>query len=600
MNNESSTAESSHEALQWETEPEDVGTHEITVSTPDDSATKEIRVYEPPAFDIELIDMTDTPEGGEPVNFEVELTNPGELEGETELTLSIDGNTEDRIETVSLTPDNPKRKTLTWNPSEDDATSTYDVVIQTDTDDVSRFVYVYEPAFFDISIESIPDVVEAGDDIDVEVRIENTGQVSDTQTVSLQVDRYHPLPKDTNYTADSKEVDLNGGRWLGSDSTEITLTYSTTKKQHWVVYNLTVATDGDGSELGREVELQVPVDFSKFNQNIIRYNAESSGGSTFQSNDFAVNASSNTVPDNGNWPRAVGSSTPFVSQGSGARIGWNVIQGDLGYPSANILELREQEIDNKLEPNRQIMSRAIGQETINLGTYDSGGSVGEQSIEVDLADEINDGRIGRDVDFSWSGDDTLLSVRLDVDVVDRHVPDTGGGYIHSVDPFGTVEVRLNYSRIEVEPRLNVAWIRNDHPSDHFIYFETAQVFDQITGGRETYDENWANRKIEQVPDNIHPRNRIRFRRYSDSTDPEEIKEDIKRIVTADFESDFENYDPDRHTLVDCTLDVTPDSDRWPDLTGGRLTSVTDTEARYKINLAKGGARAYITIAYVVD
>lgn len=614
MSNGSQNTDSSPDPLQWETDYGDAGQYELTVSTLGDTATREITVFEPPAFDLEIVSVTSPPIAGEDIDVEVEITNPGGIEGETQLELLVDGVSKDTIETVSVNPTNPKRKTLTWHSSAQDRNTNHTLRVKSKTDSVDRQIEPKKAPFFDITIETYTDHIEAGDDVRARVTVENTGDLPDTQTVSLWTyshDNYMStmatqgsvdgsltdstisnssgISTNTRPTNGSHEliIELDGN----STTTHQLLTRSTEKNQDWGTYDLDVTPSGDGSGDRREIEIDVPVDPQTFRTNLIRYDGQGSGGNGYEWNDLVINASANTVPDNGNWPRTVGSKTDRVSIGRTARVGWSVIHGDVGYPSANLLEWTEPAIRDKGVPYLtkvtnpeyvgksydEYMEQAINQETIDLGWYDSPGRVGEHSVTVDLEEELG-------MQFGL-GANNLLSVRLDVDVADRHVPDTGGGYIRSVDG-STVEIRLNYAKIAVNPVLNVTWIRSDHAaSNRRIYFETKEIHEFYTGGRVTYDENYT-----------HPRIRHISRHLPDEI-VDELEERYGGIGVVDLESEFDRYNSSIYSLIDCSIDVTPDSGNWPDLTGGRLTSVTNDEATYKLNLAKGGARIYMTISY---
>lgn len=114
--------------------------------------------------------------------------------------------------------------TFAWTPSSDD-TGSHTLTVQTDDDTAERSIDVLEQPFYavDIDTDSLPDAVQPGTAVDLDVTVTNTGEMSEAQVITLQNsteitydDSTEPLPSQSDL--DSKSVRVDGG-----DSTEITL-----------------------------------------------------------------------------------------------------------------------------------------------------------------------------------------------------------------------------------------------------------------------------------------------------------------------------------------------------------------------------------------
>jgi hypothetical protein len=110
------------------------------------------------------------------------------------------------------------------------------------TDFESGGFVVGEPPFFDVTIENTNSPVSSGDTLRVDARIENTGGLTGTQTITL----------DVNGQRDSQEVELAGG-----ENRTITLEWTTANNAHNnSPYTATVSSDDDSDSVAVEVTNQ--------------------------------------------------------------------------------------------------------------------------------------------------------------------------------------------------------------------------------------------------------------------------------------------------------------------------------------------------------
>ena len=202
--------ESVTETLTVETTTDDAGTYNVTVATDDNETDDTVTVLEPAEFQITEVSANE-PVAGEDIEVTATIENAGEVADEQVVSLDVDGLETDNT-TVEIVGGDATTETLTIETGEDDA-GNYTAAVTTDDDDQTTTVTVLEPAAFQITEVSANEPV-AGEDIEVTTTIENTGDVSDEQTVSLDVDGL-----DTASTT----VELDGG-----DATTETLTIETT------------------------------------------------------------------------------------------------------------------------------------------------------------------------------------------------------------------------------------------------------------------------------------------------------------------------------------------------------------------------------------
>ncbi|SDX76109.1 Ig-like domain-containing protein [Halobellus clavatus] len=149
---------------------------------------------------------------GETLEITATIENVGNESGTQQVSLNAGGQERD-TESVQLDPGTNTTVTLSWTTAESED-GTYQATVATEHDTASTAVQVREPAFVDITIDSTNAPVVVGEHLTVTATIENTGDVSGTQTIRLSVNG-----TERNSTT----------RTLGpAESQEVQLTWNTT------------------------------------------------------------------------------------------------------------------------------------------------------------------------------------------------------------------------------------------------------------------------------------------------------------------------------------------------------------------------------------
>lgn len=210
--------ESTTVTLTVPTEAGDVGTHEATVSSQDDSDDVTVEVMEGEA-DIEVSGHSPDPDPaeadfavGDTLSTEAVVTNHGSAAGEFEVEFIVEEMVVDS-ESVDVDGDDTKTVDLEHELSETGSK----MVSVNDVDPVQ--IFVDEPEFVIETVETNSPVDE-GESLAVHVTVHNAGTVSGTRMVDLLVDS----DQDGEFAVEADQQEL----YLDGDQTEtITLTYST-------------------------------------------------------------------------------------------------------------------------------------------------------------------------------------------------------------------------------------------------------------------------------------------------------------------------------------------------------------------------------------
>ncbi|WP_207589786.1 CARDB domain-containing protein [Halomontanus rarus] len=202
--------------LTGETIPIEPGERTITVTAGNASDSAPVIIYESTdaSFDVTLEQYDDNVTAGDDVNVSATVVNTGDIEGTTDLNLTIG---EELVDSQSITLAGGENATvaLTWTTGADDIGDA-ELTVETADDSASGPVSVRasaEEAFFDVEITDAPDEVVLDDPLEVNATIENYGGTADTQTVNLTVGGTRLA---------STSVELAGG-----EKTNVTLTWET-------------------------------------------------------------------------------------------------------------------------------------------------------------------------------------------------------------------------------------------------------------------------------------------------------------------------------------------------------------------------------------
>lgn len=178
------------------TTADDVGEYTAEIATSSDSASVDISVEEPePSFDIS-IDETNAPvQEGETIEVLATIANGGTDAGREEVQLDIaDINVSfggqlrplfggDHV-TAWLQPQEETQLRIPLATKLNDR-GEYEVTLETDDAEASTSVRVLEPARFEVTIEDTNGPVLAGDQLTVDVAIENIGEIEGTSRVEV-------------------------------------------------------------------------------------------------------------------------------------------------------------------------------------------------------------------------------------------------------------------------------------------------------------------------------------------------------------------------------------------------------------------------------
>ncbi|MCU4754267.1 hypothetical protein OB919_20170 [Halobacteria archaeon AArc-curdl1] len=217
--------------LTAEPDEDAVGTQTVTVSTEDDEATVDVDIVAPPdpgSLEIEALETPETVDDGASIEGELTVSNPGDEPITDTLILTLEANADGEAgdggaPTESITVDLEPGETTTIPfalPGIQDAPGEYDLVAESETNTTTATITVTqppEPAAFAVELEPIETPIEAGETLTVTAEIENTGEESDSQEVSLFVD---------GEAVEEESIELDGGA-----STTVTFTRETSENE---------------------------------------------------------------------------------------------------------------------------------------------------------------------------------------------------------------------------------------------------------------------------------------------------------------------------------------------------------------------------------
>jgi hypothetical protein len=187
----------------------------VTVGSDNNTAAETVTVLEPAAFAVSITAVDDAVTAGETVTVDYTVENTGDAEGTQDITLAVDGTVEATEPDVTLGGGATFTGQFTYVTGEGDVPD-IDATVASADDTVTETVTVNEPAFFDVTLTDINGTVTEGETVVVEYSVENTGDVTDTQTIEFTV---NGTTEDTNAS-----VELAGG-----DTTSGQFTYETSE-----------------------------------------------------------------------------------------------------------------------------------------------------------------------------------------------------------------------------------------------------------------------------------------------------------------------------------------------------------------------------------
>jgi hypothetical protein len=229
--------------LTWQTGADDIGRHTAVVESDDTSAQTVVRVVEPASFLVEIASTSSPVVAGDQLVVRVTVTNVGGAAGTRTVDLVVGDRVRDSI-TLTLDETESQRVRLVWETTPTDA-GDHVVTVESDDDSDSDEVVVDDPANFAVVVDTRPISATAGDPVDIEATVTNTGDVPGTREVVLAVD---------GRAEDSVRLTLAGGA-----SETVTLTWDTGTEDASERHLAVVSTaDGNASV---EVTVRAPARF---------------------------------------------------------------------------------------------------------------------------------------------------------------------------------------------------------------------------------------------------------------------------------------------------------------------------------------------------
>jgi hypothetical protein len=177
------SGESTTETLSVATGSGDAGDYTATVTSEDDSDSQNVIVNEPANFSV-TIDGTNSPvTASEALTVDVQIENTGDVSGTQTITLDVPSVGQNSTD-VTLDGGNSTTETLSLQTGSGDAGS-YTATVESEDDTASTDVTILEPANFTVSVTGTNSPVGEEETLSVDVQIENTGDVSGTQTIEM-------------------------------------------------------------------------------------------------------------------------------------------------------------------------------------------------------------------------------------------------------------------------------------------------------------------------------------------------------------------------------------------------------------------------------
>lgn len=154
-------------------------------------------------YSVAIESAPETVQAGESVDVAVVVTNDGDEEGEpTVELLNFDGEGVDS-EDCSLAPGEAETVELSWTPDADAVGEGNLTVTADGAQTKTRLIIEDAPASFAVELTEVPEFVSAGSTASIVATVENTGTLSGTQDIVIDIDEE---------TVETKSaVDLAGG-----------------------------------------------------------------------------------------------------------------------------------------------------------------------------------------------------------------------------------------------------------------------------------------------------------------------------------------------------------------------------------------------------
>ncbi|AGN01442.1 peptidase S8/S53 subtilisin kexin sedolisin [Salinarchaeum sp. Harcht-Bsk1] len=174
--------------LNWSTTDGDAGDYTAAVNTSNDSATTSVTVQEPANFSVTAISSNAPVTEGANLTVDATIQNVGDVSGTRNITLALNDSVGVQdYQSVSLGAGNQTTLTLNWTTAGGDA-GDYNATVNASDDSNATSVRVDAPAYFAVESVTSPNApVVEGETLQVNATINNTGDLSATQNVTLEL-----------------------------------------------------------------------------------------------------------------------------------------------------------------------------------------------------------------------------------------------------------------------------------------------------------------------------------------------------------------------------------------------------------------------------
>ncbi len=307
--------------LSWDTGLNDGGNYTATAASPNGTDSTSVTVNTSAFFAVSNLSTNEPVVGGERLQATATVENVGDQTGTHQVRLRLDADTKDAT-TVTLAPGERTSVLLSWATAESDA-GNYTARVISPHSSESTGATVLAPENFSVRIDDANDPVTEGDSLTVTATVENVGDLSGTQEVTLSAD---------GTQQDSTNVTLSPG-----ESTTVELTWETAVGDAGGP-NVTVASASDSNSTPVTVQARaafLTVEITDTNQPVnegdtleVLATVENTGG---ENATFEVELRTDNAPRD----------AATVSLGPGESrtvvLGWETGEGDAGNYTAQVI-----------------------------------------------------------------------------------------------------------------------------------------------------------------------------------------------------------------------------------------------------------------------
>lgn len=178
----------------------------VEVATADDTASEQVTVLDPAAFEVTLDSVNSTVVAGETVFVEATVTNNGSVNATQDVRFSVDG-AEQATNRVTLAGGASEQLSFDYRTEETDQPE-ITVGVSSENSTASRMVSVLAPAAFEVTLDSVDSTVVAGETVSVEATVRNTGETATSQPVTFSVNGTEQETTNLTVGADQREAVL--------------------------------------------------------------------------------------------------------------------------------------------------------------------------------------------------------------------------------------------------------------------------------------------------------------------------------------------------------------------------------------------------------